>query len=238
MQHYRWEETSIVFQAAQSTLNPVIKIKEHFIDTVSAHNKKLNRTQVYEYTKKLLKHVRLDESVLDMYPHQLSGGMKQRVIIALSLILNPKVLILDEPTSALDLLTQEYIIEVINELSKNLNLTVIFITHDLSILAKVTTRIVIMYAGKIVEIAPTEEIFYHPRHPYTLGLMRAIPSLAGDINSVKSISGEVPNLKSPPQGCRFHPRCPYATEICKSTEPPLMDLGDGSYVACHRWKEL
>ena len=148
------------------------------------------------------------------------------------------MLILDEPTSALDLLTQKHILDMIKELGEKLNLTLIFVTHDISLLAEIATRMAIMYTGKIVEIAPVKEMFYHPRHPYTIGLMNAIPSLIGDISSVKSISGRVPDLTNLPSGCRFHPRCAYATETCKNVEPQLEDFGGGIYVACHRWREF
>lgn len=237
MRRYRWEQISIVFQAAQSALNPVMRIGDHFVDTFDAHGIR-DRDQAYDRARDLLKRVRLNENVLDMYPHQLSGGMKQRVIIALSLILNPKVLILDEPTSALDLLTQKHILDMIKEIGERLGLTMIFVTHDISLLAEIATRIAIMYAGKIVEIAPVQELFYHPRHPYTIGLMKAIPSLIGDITSVTSISGRVPDLTNPPPGCRFHPRCPHATETCESVEPELENMGNGCYIACHRRGEF
>jgi len=237
LRRYRWEQVSMVFQAAQSALNPVAKIKDHFLDTAMAHGLR-RRREIYRRALKLLNMVRLDKSVLDAYPHQLSGGMKQRVIIALSLLLNPKILILDEPTSALDLVTQKYILDMVREIGENLGLTVIFVTHDLSLLAGMMDRIGIMYAGKMVEIAPVEDIFYNPHHPYTSGLMKAIPSLVGDISTVKSIPGDVPNLVNPPPGCRFAPRCPYATDVCRTVEPKLERVDGDKYVACHRWREL
>jgi len=231
---YRWREVSLIAQAAQSTLNPIMRIGEHFIDTAFAHGEK-NKERIIETAKKLLNYVMLDEGILDRYPHELSGGMKQRVIIALSLLLNPKLLILDEPTSALDLITQKCILNMLNRLKQELNLTMIFITHDLSILAEIATRIAVMYAGKIVEIAPVDNIFYDPKHPYTIGLINAIPSIVGDVHKVKSIPGIVPDLISPPPGCLFANRCPYASDICKKVDPPLKDLGGGRYVACHRY---
>jgi len=237
MRHYRWEEVSIVFQAAQSALNPIMKIKDHFFDTASAHGLR-DKKEVIERARAFLKELRLEESVLDAYPHQLSGGMKQRVVIAMALILNHQLLILDEPTSALDLLTQKNILDMVKRLGDEFNLTTVFVTHDVSVLAEVASRMAIMYAGKIVEIAPVDDIFYHPKHPYTIGLMNAIPSLTGDIKSVKSIPGEVADLSNPPSGCRFHPRCPYATDLCRKVEPKLENLGDERYVACHRWNEL
>ncbi|RLB80294.1 MAG: ABC transporter ATP-binding protein [Deltaproteobacteria bacterium] len=236
LQRYRWKEVAMVFQAAQSALNPVMKIMGHFLDTGLAHG--LTKREIYERARILLKQVRLNENVLDMYPHQLSGGMKQRVIIALALLLSPKVLILDEPTSALDLLTQKNILDLIKEINRKLNLTMIFITHDLSLLAEIATKVMIMYAGKIVEMSPVEDIFYNPRHPYTIGLIKAIPSLTGDISTVKSIPGEVPDLSNPPHGCRFAPRCPYASKICREVEPELENIGDGRYVACHKWEDI
>lgn len=238
IRRYRWEEMSMVFQGAQSALNPVIKIKEHFIDTIRDHVEPWKTGEVYKRTPELLKGVRLEEKVLDMYPHQLSGGMKQRVSIAISLILNPKMLILDEPTSALDLLTQKHIVDMISDICMSQNLTTIFVTHDVSLLAEVATEIAIMYAGKIVESAPVRDLFHGPKHPYTSALMNAIPSLIGEVDSVRSIPGEVPNLANPPKGCRFHPRCPYAVDICKGVEPSMEATGSESLVACHRWKEF
>ncbi|RLI12329.1 ABC transporter ATP-binding protein [Candidatus Bathyarchaeota archaeon] len=237
IRHYRWEEVSMVFQAAQSILNPIMKIKDHFFDTASAHGLR-DKEEVIKRARDLFKELRLEESVLDAYPHQLSGGMKQRVAIAMALILNPKILILDEPTSALDLLTQKNILDMVIRLSDEFNLTTVFVTHDVSVLAGVVTRMAIMYAGKIVEIAPVDDIFYNPKHPYTAGLMNAIPSLTGDIKAVKSIPGEVADLSNPLPGCRFHDRCPHAIDLCRKIEPRLENIGDGRYVACHRWRDF
>jgi peptide/nickel transport system ATP-binding protein len=234
LRRYRWREVSLVSQAAQSCLNPVMNIYEHFIETGITHHMKSKR-KIIEKVKQLLTYVRLDESILERYPHELSGGMKQRVIIALSLLLDPKIVILDEPTSALDLITQKFILEMLKDLKKNLNLSMIFITHDISILADISTRITVMYAGKIVEIANTDEIFYNPKHPYTIGLLNAIPSIVSDINKVRSIPGFVLSLASLPLGCVFADRCQYVDNICKEIAPELIDIGDNHYVACHRY---
>jgi len=234
LQRYRWREVSLIAQAAQSTLNPIMRISEHFIDTAFAHGEK-NKNQIIDTAKKLLKQVVLDENILNRYPHELSGGMKQRVIVALSLLLNPKLLILDEPTSALDLITQKCILNMLSRIKNELNLTMMFITHDFSILAEIATRIAVMYAGKVVEVAPIDDIFYNPVHPYTKGLINAIPSIVGDVHKVKSIPGIVPDLISLPPGCLFASRCPYQSDICKREDPPLKRLGGERYVACHRY---
>lgn len=233
--NYRWREVSLVAQAAQSTLNPIMRISEHFLDTARAHGEK-NKDQSIDTAKRLLKQVVLDEDVLNRYPHELSGGMKQRVIIALSLFLNPKLLILDEPTSALDLITQKTILNMLSRVREELNITMMFMTHDLCVLTEIATRIAVVYAGEVAEIAPVDDIFYDPKHPYTKGLMNAIPSIVGDAHSAKSIPGIVPDLISPPPGCLFARRCPHESDICRIDRPPLKRLGVERYVACHRYK--
>ncbi|MBC7099613.1 ABC transporter ATP-binding protein, partial [Candidatus Bipolaricaulota bacterium] len=172
------------------------------------------------------------------YPHELSGGMKQRVIIALSLLLDPEMLILDEPTTALDLISQAYLMEMLQEIHHELGITMLMVTHDVSNVAKVAERVAVMYAAKILEVGSTEDVFYSPRHPYTAGLINAIPSIVGDLSSKKPIPGLPPSLINPPPGCRFHPRCPLATQLCQEEEPRMEEVEAGHLVACHHWEKM
>ena len=229
----RWEKIAMVFQAAQNSLNPVLKISEHFIETVKAHNGNLSNKDVLRKASELLEMVKLEpQTVLNSYPHELSGGMKQRVIIALSLILDPELLILDEPTSALDTFTQSAILDMLKEIYRNKRISMFIVTHDLPIVAEIAHKSAVMYAGKIVEIADVRTLFYNPSHPYTKALIEAIPSIVGDLSNRKPIPGNPPSLLSPPSGCRFHPRCPYVMEICKEKEPPFFEVDDKDKVAC------
>lgn len=231
---FRWNECAMTFQAAQNSLNPVMRVKDTFRETANAHGWK-NRQEIKERTLELLRMVQLDpQRVYDAYPHELSGGMRQRVSIALSLLLEPQLIILDEPTTALDILTQRAIIDVIRTLRDRLDFTMIFISHDLSLAAELADRVATMYAGKVVEYGPVRDTFYSPKHPYTVGLLNAVPPIAGEeFTPLTSIPGATPNLLQIPSGCPFHPRCPYATEICKTEDPPLVDLGGTHFAACH-----
>jgi peptide/nickel transport system ATP-binding protein len=231
---FRWNEIAMTFQAAQNSLNPVMRVKDTFWETARAHGQR-NRKDVEERTLDLLRKVQLDpRRVYEAYPHELSGGMRQRVSIALSLLLQPQLIILDEPTTALDILTQRAIIDVIRNLREQLDFTMIFISHDLSLAAELADRVATMYAGEIVEYAPVRETFYRPKHPYTVGLLNAVPPIIGEeFTPLTAIPGSTPNLHSVPSGCPFHPRCPYATEICIKEDPPLIDIGGTHLTACH-----
>jgi peptide/nickel transport system ATP-binding protein len=236
LRRYRWQECSMVFQAALNSLNPVLKVGDHFVETARAHGKKDDR-QTSQRALELLRMVQLDaERVYGSYPHQLSGGMRQRVSIALSLLLEPQLIILDEPTTALDILTQRAIIDVIRSLRQRLDFTMLFISHDLSLAAELADRVATMYAGELVEIGNVRDVFYHAKHPYTVGLLNAVPPIAGEeFTPLTAIPGSPPNLLAMPTGCSFHPRCPYATEICGRQAPPLFDVGNGHFTACfHR----
>jgi len=235
LRRYRWKEVAIVFQAAQNAMNPVMRIADQMIDTAQAHGK-ASKGEVLEKASELLRLVRLEPSqILRSYPHELSGGMRQRVIIVLSLLLEPKMLILDEPTTALDVVTQAYILDILADVRERLGLTMMLLTHDMSIVAKLADRVGVMYAGQIVEVGKIEEVFYDAKHPYTIGLINAVPSLVGDIADKKPIPGSPPNLLNLPPGCPFHPRCPHATPYCEEAAPELKDIGDGRLVACHSW---
>jgi peptide/nickel transport system ATP-binding protein len=236
LRRFRWQECAMVFQAALNSLNPILKVEEHFVDTARAHGRKNDR-QTRVRALELLGMVQLDaERVLASYPHELSGGMRQRVSIALSLLLEPQLIILDEPTTALDILTQRAIIDVIRSLRQRLSFTMMFISHDLSLAAELADRVATMYAGELVEVGNVRDVFYTPKHPYTVGLLNAVPPIAGEeFTPLTAIPGSTPNLLAMPSGCSFHPRCPYATELCARQVPPRFPVGDGHLAACfHR----
>lgn len=237
LRQFRWKEIAIVFQAAQNALNPVMRIADQMVDTVLDHEKQ-PREQIIQRASSLLEMVRLNpDRVLRSYPFELSGGMRQRVIIALSLLLNPRMLILDEPTTALDVVTQVYILDILADIRQDLGLAMMLLTHDIAIVARVADRVAVMYAGQIVEEGAINDIFYHPRHPYTYGLIQSAPSLIGDLTKKKPIEGAPPNFLNMPSGCRFHPRCAYATSVCREKEP-VMEASDRWRVACHHWREI
>jgi peptide/nickel transport system ATP-binding protein len=231
---FRWQECAMVFQAAQNSLNPVMRVSDTFYETANAHGMS-NKRKVRDRTYDLLKAVQLDaDRVYTAYPHELSGGMRQRVSIALALLLEPQLLIFDEPTTALDILTQRAIIDVIKGLRDKLDFTMIFISHDLSLAAELADRVATMYAGELVEYGPVRDVFYDPKHPYSVGLLNAVPPIVGEeFTPLSAIPGATPNLLRIPSGCPFHPRCPYATDICSQVNPPLIDLGGTHFAACH-----
>ncbi len=242
LRRFRWSECAMVFQSALNALNPVMRIRDHFRDTFKAHKDQGNGVDergLTERATECLRFVQLDPGrVMRSFPHQLSGGMRQRVMIGLSLLLRPHVLILDEPTTALDVLTQRSIIEVLRRLKTELQFAMIFVSHDLSLAAELADRVATMYAGRIVEIGNVDEIFYHPRHPYTVGLLRAAPTLGGAREDLASIPGSPPDLIDLPTGCKFHPRCPYATDRCRVEDPPLIDVAPGQAAACWHWEKV
>jgi len=229
---FRWRKIALVPQAALNALNPVMKIIDHFLETAQARGVR-DRRLVVEKASKFLEMVRLDpERVLKAYPHELSGGMRQRVLIALALFLEPEIVLLDEPTTALDVLTQRFILDLLKELHQKTGNTMIFITHDIAIVADLADRMAVMYAGKLVEIGDVYTMFREPKHPYTMALIKSVPSLVGRLEDMKPIPGTPPDLINPPPGCRFHPRCPYAMDICRREEPPMIEVGKDHFVWC------
>ncbi|MDS0524807.1 ABC transporter ATP-binding protein [Clostridium sp. SHJSY1] len=238
---HRWSEIATVFQAAQNALNPVLKIKEHFFETVYAHTNEINNEEIMRKAEKVLEYVRLDKSALEYYPHQLSGGMKQRVLIALSLILDPKVILLDEPTTALDVITQWYILDILKQIHDDLEVTLIFLTHDISVISGIIDRIAVMYAGELVEYGDVKDVFEEPSHPYTKGLLNAIPTLHDDITQRKAIPGSPPNLIQEFQECKFSPRCPmFLNDECKGDKEKteiLYKVGNSKCTRCYKYAE-
>ena len=239
MRRFRWQEMAMVFQSALNALNPVLRVYDHFRDTARAHGKR-DDGWTRERAAELLRMVQLDPArVLPSFPHELSGGMRQRVSIALALLLEPQMVILDEPTTALDILTQRAIIDVVRALRQRLQFTMLFISHDLSLASELADRVATMYAGKIVEIGPVREVFHAPKHPYTVGLMNAVPPIAGEeFVELTAIPGAPPSLTAVPPGCAFHPRCPYATAECRTDVPPLMEVGPKHLAACWHHDEV
>ena len=239
LREFRWSECAMVFQAALNSFNPVISIWEQFLDTAQAHGMK-DTKEVRARSGELLRLVNLDpERVLRAYPHELSGGMKQRVLIAMSLLLKPSIIILDEPTTALDILTQRAIIDLLRKLREQLGFSMIFISHDLSLAAELADRVLTMYAGTVVERAAVKDLFYRPRHPYSMGLLRAVPRVSGALGSVVSIAGSPPDLIHLPEGCTYNPRCPFVIDECKVREPDLLQVDTPQHDArCIRWKHV
>ncbi|MCL6441925.1 MAG: ABC transporter ATP-binding protein [Alicyclobacillus sp.] len=233
LRQFRWTDVSMVFQAAQSALNPVMRIQDQFIQTVKEH-RNVSTPDILKKTRQLLEYVRLDpDLVLRSYPHELSGGMKQRVMIAFSLILDPKLVILDEPTTALDVITQDYIFDILGQINRDFGTTMLLVTHDIGIVARVADYIGVMYAGKLVEFGDIFDTFDNPKHPYTKGLIQATPSLISNNDEIVQIGGSPPDLQKLPSGCAFHPRCPVALDICKTNAPVARHYDDGGMVACH-----
>ena len=229
----RGKEISMIFQEPNAALNPVMKVGFQIAESISkVKNKKIGK-EVYAEVRRMLEIAGLDwERTINLYPHELSGGMAQRVMIAMALSSNPKLLIADEPTSALDVTIQAQILELLDELVKKLGNAVILITHNMGVAAEFCDKMAVMYAGNMVEYARTTNIFENPHHPYTKGLLKAVPKI-GRTDELQSIRGIVPDLVNPPSGCRFHPRCKHAMDICRKDFPPLVEIKPDHYVACY-----
>ncbi len=238
MRQIRWKGISIVFQGAMNALNPLFKVGDQIVEAILTNEPEVNRKASYERTGKLLELVGIQPSRARDYPHEFSGGMRQRALIAMSLACNPDLLIADEPGTALDVIVQAQVLKLMSELKARLNLSMILITHDLSIIAELCERAAIMYAGKIVEQGDVTRIFKEPLHPYTQGLAGAFPSIKEARRRMISIHGNPPDLLEPPTGCRFHPRCSKATKACKEKEPKTIKIGKEDHVvACHLFGE-
>lgn len=234
---FRWEHLSIVFQSAMNALNPVLTIGNQIIDAIQAH-KPVSKEEARERAKELLRTVGIDVARVDSYPHQLSGGMRQRAVIAIALALNPELIVMDEPTTALDVVVQKQILQEIKQLKDEFGFSILFITHDLSLLVEFSNRIGIMYAGRLAEIGSSRDIFTTPRHPYTYKLMNSFPTVFGPRQQLHGIPGSPPDLITPPPGCRFHPRCEYAIDgRCDVVEPELQTVGTRHQAACHLIEE-
>ena len=234
MREHRWNHIAMVFQAAMNALNPVYRVGDQIIEALDVHIKS-SREVSMERVRELYDLVSLDPSFIPRYPHEYSGGMKQRAGIAMALSCEPDLLIADEPTTALDVIVQDRILKELRHVQETLNMSLIYISHDMAVIAEVSHVMGVMYAGRIVEWGETVDVFKHPIHPYTQTLMSAFPSVTGPKHELGMLAGEPPNLLAPPPGCRFHPRCPYATDVCRSEEPPTVRSGT-HWAAC--WHPL
>ena len=233
LRQFRWSEAAMVFQGAMNSLNPLLRVRDQMRDTIRAH-RRMSSEQIRQRSEDVLRKVQLDpRRVLAAYPHELSGGMKQRVLIAMSLLLDPQILVLDEPTTALDILTQRAIVNMLHGLREQLGFAMIFVSHDLPLAAELADRVATMYAGRIIELGGVRDTFYQPRHPYTVGLLRAVPPVVGDLPELASIPGGPPSLLHLPAGCPFRPRCGYAQPHCAESEPELTPVGTRHTAACY-----
>lgn len=245
LNRFRWKQVSMVFQGAQSALNPVINIFNQFYETMAVHEsfkpkaerKKLTKEKARERVRYLLEFVNLDaERVMNAYPHELSGGMKQRVMIAFALLLDPKVIILDEPTTALDVITQDFIFSLLQKINKELGIAMLLLTHDIAVVAKYADYMGVMYGGQLMEYGTVEDVFKKRYHPYTKGLISSTPSLVDENEELHPIEGTPPNLLNMPTGCRFNPRCEKCMEICKTTDPKTF-FKENHSIKCHLFDE-
>jgi peptide/nickel transport system ATP-binding protein len=225
LRHMRWRDYSVVMQSAMNALNPMKSIGAQFKDTLQAHDRR-SADEVRQRSAEVMKLVGIDIAHLASYPHQLSGGMRQRAMIAMALLFTPQLVIMDEPTSALDVVAQQSLMTKIKELQRTLGFAVIFVTHDMSVVSRYSDRVLVMYAGQVAEAADTEAIFERPLHPYSRGLMNAFPSVRGPRRELVGIPGSPPDLAHPPSGCRFNPRCPDVMPACLSRAPDLYHVGD------------
>jgi len=229
----RWKDIAVVFQKSMNSLSPVHKVGEQIVDIYRVHVPQATKEEVYDRMRHLLSVVNLPDRVLDLYPHQLSGGMLQRISISLSLIHQPKLVIFDEATTALDVVTQGQVLSEIRRLQSEMHVTSILITHDVSVVAETCRRVAVMYAGHLMEVGPVDQVLVSPRHPYTQGLLASFPSLSGARRRLCGIPGTLPDLKAEPKGCVFAPRCPKAFDRCHESMPPAVDTGTGCTVKCH-----
>ncbi len=236
MQKIRGNKISMIFQDPMTALNPVETIGEQIAETVRLHNK-VSRAEAQCRTIEMLEMVGIPGERYGEFPHQFSGGMKQRVIIAMALACNPELLLADEPTTALDVTIQAQVLEMMAQLKKELSTALILITHDLGIVAEMCEKVAVVYAGEIVEYGTADHIFNHTGHPYTVGLFQSLPRLNSTEKRLKPIKGLMPDPSALPDGCRFCPRCPLAAEICEKENPALQEVAEGHFVKCHRWKE-
>jgi peptide/nickel transport system ATP-binding protein len=229
----RWNDIAVVLQSSMNALNPVLRIGTLFADALRAHRPGISRAAIRQRSGELLEMVGIPADRLSSYPHELSGGMRQRVLIAAALALNPSVVIMDEPTTALDVVTQREILEELMKLRDELNFAVLFITHDLSLLVEIADSVAVMYAGRLVENGPASAIYRAPRHPYSHGLLNSFPRMHGPRQLMEGIPGSPPDLRTPPPGCSFSPRCRYAFDKCHADpHPPLFTLDGGRVAAC------
>lgn len=232
LRKYRWARISVIFQGAMNSLNPVQRVGDQLVSALMLHG--IPRKEAEQRAAEMFQRVGLEASRLTGYPHEFSGGMRQRALIALALLLGPDIVICDEPTTALDVVVQDQVVETLKHLQQRYNQGMIIISHDISVIAETCGSMAVMYAGQLVEYGGTVEIFENPGHPYTAMLLRSFPSIKGELRELLTIAGAPPDLSKPPGGCRFHPRCPLAEQRCRDKRPPARSLGSGRHTAsCH-----
>jgi len=237
MRKYRWKHISMIFQGAMNAFNPVFKVGDQIIEAILTHED-ITEEEARKRVEELYKLVGIPVDRIDNYPHEYSGGMKQRAMIAMALALNPDLIIADEPTTALDVVTQDKILGEMARLQKEKDVAMIIITHDVSVVAEMAHKMAVMYAGHLVETGTTRQIFKETAHPYMEALLKAFPSIKGEKRKLQAIPGSPPDLSNPPKGCRFAPRCPYAKDICLEEEPPVVEVAPGHFSKCHFAEEL
>ena len=225
MRPHRWDRISMVFQAAMNSLDPVYRVGDQIIEALEAHYTTAPQDAM-ERVRELFDLVSLDPGYILRYPHEYSGGMRQRAVIAMALACEPDIMVADEPTTALDVIVQDHILREMQTIQRSLDMSMIYISHDMAVIAEVCDVVGVMYAGKLVEFGPTGEVYANPIHPYTRALMSAFPSVRGEKHDLATLPGEPPNLLDPPSGCAFHPRCAYATDDCRVSTPPVVERGD------------
>ncbi|UNQ73600.1 ABC transporter ATP-binding protein [Infirmifilum sp. NZ] len=233
LRRIRGRVISMVFQDPYASLNPVMRIGEHFVELFTEHGAAGSEEEALRAAGEILERMGVPRERLNDYPHQLSGGQRQRVAIGLALALKPRLVIADEITTALDALVEAQIVELLKEIKSSFKTSMLFITHNMGLVAELADRVAVMYAGKVVESGRVDEVVREPLHPYTRALLSSVPRVGGS-KDIKPIPGEPPDMHRPPPGCRFHPRCPFASERCRREEPAVKSLGD-RYVACHLW---
>lgn len=239
MRKRRWDDISMVFQGAMNSWNPVYTVGEQIREAMDLHwEPKPTASQARARTEELFQLVGLNPEMIDRYPHEFSGGMKQRAVIAMALSCDPKLIIADEPTTALDVIVQEQILEELRKIQHDLGMSIIYISHDIAVIAEITDLMGVMYAGKLVEFGNTSDVFARPRHPYSWLILSSTPSITGPRRQLAPLEGEPPNLLDPPSGCRFHPRCPFATQRCIDEEPPLEEIEPGHAIACWNYEQV
>jgi peptide/nickel transport system ATP-binding protein len=228
----RGKRLAMIFQDPMTCLNPLQRIDDHFTETVRVHEKDVSVKEAHQRAAALVDKLGIIASRLTDYPHQLSGGMRQRIMIGLALVLNSDLIIADEPTTSLDVIVEAQILELMRELKASFHLAMILITHNMGIVAELADRIAVMYAGKLVEVAKAVELYDKPLHPYTQGLLKSIPNISLEAQKLETMPGSPPDLIEPPPGCRFHPRCPHVMEKCSRVEPPMTEVENGHRAAC------
>lgn len=232
----RGQAIAMAFQNPLTSLNPVIRVDKQFVETIRHHESGVSKTDALDRAEKILEHLGIEPKRLYEYPHQLSGGMRQRIMLGLGLVMNPDIIVADEPTTSLDVIVEAGFIDLVNRLRTEYNLSVLLITHNLGLVAEIADRVAVMYAGRLMEVGPVDRIYHDPLHPYTTGLIRCVPNIQLEQDELLTMAGNPPDLSDPPPGCRFSPRCPHSMTVCTSEQPPLVEYGEGRAAACF-WRE-